>query len=65
MNKIIVNKIQCLHCGDIIESKTVHDYKRCRCGKVAVDGGKYYCKRAFPSFPAEEHYIELSEFKND
>ena len=59
--KIITNKIQCKHCGDIIESKTVHDYIRCKCGKVSVDGGKEYLKRDFPSFPMEDHFIELSE----
>lgn len=58
--KILINKIQCKHCGDIIESKSVHDYKKCKCGKVAVDGGHDYCKREFPKFPTEDHYIELS-----
>jgi len=59
--KIISNKIQCKHCGDIIESKTVHDYKTCKCGKVAVDGGLYYLKRMFPSLPYQNHFIDLSE----
>ena len=27
MRKILVNKIKCKKCGDIIESKTVHDFK--------------------------------------
>lgn len=26
MERIISNKIQCKHCGEIIESKHVHDY---------------------------------------
>jgi hypothetical protein len=60
MGKIIENKIKCKHCGDIIESTHVHDYKRCKCGKVAVDGGHYYLRRSFPEMPAEEHYEELS-----
>lgn len=38
--KIYGNKIQCKKCGDIIESKTVHDMKWCKCGAVAVDGGQ-------------------------
>lgn len=59
--RIISNKIQCKHCGDIIESKTVHDYKTCKCGKVAVDGGLYYLKRMFPSLPYQNHFIDLSE----
>lgn len=43
--KIIRNRIKCKHCGDIIESTSVHDFKFCSCGKVAVDGGKCYLKR--------------------
>lgn len=31
--------IRCKHCDDVIESKSQHDFIRCRCGKVAVDGG--------------------------
>ena len=58
---IVSNKIQCKHCGDIIESKTVHDYKTCKCGKVSVDGGLYYLKRRFPSLPVENHLVDLSE----
>lgn len=55
------NMIRCKHCGDVIESLNVHDFKWCKCGKVAVDGGHYYLKRCFYSYPAEEHFEELSE----
>ena len=37
--KILVNKIQCKKCKDIIESKHVHDFKWCSCKSIAVDGG--------------------------
>ena len=37
--EIISNKIKCKKCGDIIESISTNDYKRCSCGAVAVDGG--------------------------
>ena len=39
MEKIIRNVIQCKHCGDIIESTHVHDFKFCSCKSCAVDGG--------------------------
>ena len=45
MVKIKTNKIQCLKCGDIIESFTVHDFKYGSCGACAVDGGKDYLRR--------------------
>ena len=45
MRKILVNKIKCNKCGDIIESKSVHDFKVCKCESVAVDGGHDYLRR--------------------
>ena len=56
--KIIRNRIKCKHCGDIIESTSVHDFKFCSCGKVAIDGGKCYLKRTGNPKDLEE----LSEF---
>lgn len=43
--EIIKNAIKCKKCGDEIESKTVHDFKFCKCGAVAVDGGHDYLRR--------------------
>ena len=54
--EIISNIIKCKKCGDIIESKSTNDYKRCSCGAVAVDCGKNYLKR----IGNEENYEELS-----
>ena len=45
MNKIIRNRIKCKKCGDIIESKSRHDFVWCKCQSVAVDGGKDYLRR--------------------
>ena len=45
MKKIIVNKIKCNKCRDIIESTHRHDFKFCKCGAVAVDGGHDYLRR--------------------
>ena len=44
--KVIVNKIRCKKCGDIIESTHRHDFKICKCGAVAVDGGHDYLRRS-------------------
>lgn len=55
--KIISNKIKCINCGDILESKSPNDFKRCSCGKVAIDGGHDYLKR----IGDDEDYIELSK----
>jgi len=45
MKKILVNKVRCNKCGDVIESETRHDFKWCKCKSVAVDGGHDYLKR--------------------
>lgn len=58
MKKIIVNKIMCNHCGDIIESTYIHDYKQCKCGRCSVDGGHEYLKRGFQE---QNDYKDLSE----
>ena len=45
--KIIINRIRCKKCGDIIESKFTHDYKECSCKSCFVDGGHEYLRRGF------------------
>lgn len=59
MKKIKINKIRCKKCGDVIESKSVHDYKWCSCLSVAVDGGKDYLKRS----GNRGDFEELSEYE--
>lgn len=70
MQKIISNKIKCKKCGDIIESKHVHDFKMCKCGAVGVDGGHDYLRRLGNlddweglSEVAEEPDLTLEEFQ--
>ena len=55
---IKVNKAKCRRCGDIIESKSVHDYVICKCGAIAVDGGKEYLRRSAKDL---NDIIEMSE----
>lgn len=54
---ILKNKAQCRLCGNIIESKYRHDFVRCECGAIFVDGGKDYMRRG----GERENIIELSE----
>ena len=58
MTKIIKNAIQCKLCGEVIESKRVHDFVQCKCGACAVDGGHDYLRRCFRD---KDCYIDLSE----
>lgn len=54
------NAIRCTRCGDVIESMHRHDFRRCSCGAVAVDGGHDYLKRCFKVSP--DDFEELSEW---
>lgn len=63
MRKIIKNCIQCNHCKDIIVSEHRHDFKYCKCGTVAVDGGNAYLRRAFKNSP--DDFTELSGYENE
>ena len=52
MQKILVNKIKCKKCGDVIESTHHYDFKTCQCGAVSVDGGKTY--KQWEEYTSEE-----------
>jgi hypothetical protein len=43
--KILRNCCRCRRCGDVIESKHVHDYRSCICGAIFTDGGRDYIRR--------------------
>ena len=58
MMRIKVNKIRCKKCDDVIKSLHRHDFKFCKCGAVAVDGGKDYLRR----LGNREDWEELSEY---
>lgn len=61
MIRIRRNIIKCKKCGDVIESVSEHDFKRCSCQSVAVDGGRCYLRR----IGAYEDWDELSETYDD
>lgn len=60
MRKIIKNAIRCKHCGEVIESTSVYDFKFCSCESVAVDGGHDYLRRCFKT--SQDDFEELSEY---
>lgn len=58
-DQLTLNCIMCLHCNDIIVSLH-HSLKRCKCGKVAINGGKDYLRR---TGLVGKDYEELSIWK--
>ena len=42
---ILSNQAECLQCGDTPWSAHRHDFRHCKCGAMAVDGGMSYLRR--------------------
>lgn len=60
MQKIKRNRVRCMICNDIIESKHRHDWVECTCGNCYVDGGTDYLRRG----TKEVHKVkELSTYE--
>lgn len=56
---IIVNQVRCKKCEDTPFSASRHDFKYCKCGSIAVDGGQEYLRRVGDSANAEDMSYEL------
>ena len=61
--KIIRNLARCRRCGDTIESMNRHDFVRCKCGAVAVDGGRAYLRRCVIPGGQLDELSEVEEVK--
>ena len=64
MYRIITNKIRCKFCGDVIQSISRHDFRRCTCGKCFVDGGTDYIRRGFSTENPEDCFADLSTYQD-
>jgi len=43
LEQIVLNRIQCKNCGEVLTSYNSHDYKTCNCpNETMVDGGTVY-----------------------
>lgn len=63
---IISNQVRCNLCGDTPYSSNRHDFRYCKCGHIAVDGGSAYLRRVGSLTGYTEMSIELpSELVND
>lgn len=57
------NLAKCKRCGDIIESKSVHDFQMCSCGSIFVDGGDEYIRRGGDPEAFDQEYDALHGIK--
>ncbi len=55
------NCAKCLVCGDVVESKHCHDFRWCKCGNMAVDGGLAYLKRSAKKMDMVEDCSEYED----
>lgn len=43
---LLRSQIRCLRCQDLIASISRHDFRYCKCGQTAIDGGRDYLRVA-------------------
>lgn len=55
------SRVRCLACNDIIQSTHRHDFVRCECGAIFVDGGSDYLRMGFPAGEPESHLEVLED----
>ena len=60
-----VTAIECPSCKDVIYSRARHDYNKCSCGEVAVDGGFDYLKFAFKTQLPEQRRVNIDVSKRE
>lgn len=58
--KLLRNRAQCRDCGDIIESKHRHDFVRCHCNAIFIDGGLDYMRYGYTF---SNQFKSLSEYE--
>lgn len=59
--RILSNQIKCKKCGDTPFSAHRHDFKYCKCGAVAVDGGMSYLRTVGDLSSAEDMSIQVTD----
>lgn len=57
---ILSNQVRCQKCGDTPFSATRHDFKYCKCGAIAVDGGISYLRRVGDIHAYDDMSIEIN-----
>jgi hypothetical protein len=59
--KLVRNAALCLECDDVVESTHSHDFVRCFCENLFVDGGLDNPRRGFRS----NEWVDLCEYEED
>lgn len=59
---IVRSRAQCMKCLDVIESKHRHDFVRCKCGNIFLDGGLEYVRYGASEINAK-NIVLLTDYK--
>lgn len=62
MRKILRNRVRCNKCGDVIESKSRHDFVSCSCGAIGLDGGHDYQRLVLARGVKGDDFTDMSEY---
>lgn len=57
--------LKCKICGDIIFSRSRHDFRPCSCGNLFIDGGFDYWRVGYKTNEYEKTEIELEVTKEE
>ena len=56
-------KLRCLKCKDVITSTFVHDFRRCKCGAIFIDGGDEYTR--YGGQPEDMEWVKDGEITDE
>lgn len=65
MKKLTRNAARCKKCNTVIESKHRHDFVRCLCGSIFIDGGLEYNRGGWPGGELNEWVEDLCEYTEE
>lgn len=59
---IMQNRAKCKLCGDILQSYHRHDYVKCSCGEISIDGGLDYLHCSAKNW---ENFLRIDDEGNE
>lgn len=62
MSQLIRNAARCKKCNTVIESRHRHDFVRCECGGIFLDGGLDYRRGGWTGGNPNDWIEDLSEY---
>lgn len=54
-------RVKCKKCEDIITSVYRHDFRRCKCGSIFIDGGNDYVRMGYPGGNMKDWIEEVKD----